>query len=72
MPLIERIQKIGGGLLALKETEYYQAPQTGTFRERLQRMIDHLLMPLEVQRCAGRHDGDVMDRVKNLRTAILP
>lgn len=72
MPLLERIQKLGGGLLALKEIEYFQSPQPGTFRERLQRMIEHLLVPLEDQWCASRHDGDVMDRVKRLRTAILP
>ncbi|MEO8614406.1 MAG: 1-acyl-sn-glycerol-3-phosphate acyltransferase [Luteolibacter sp.] len=72
LPLRERIQKIGGGLLSLKEIEYFQAPQPGTFRERLQRMIDHLLTPLEIQWCASRHDGDVMARVKRLRSSILP
>ena len=72
MPLRERIQKIGGGLLSLKEIEYFQVSQTGTFRERLQRMIDHLLTPLEIQWCASRHDGDVMARVKRLRSSILP
>lgn len=72
LPLCERIQKIGGGLLSLKEIEYFQQSQPGTFRERLQRMIDHLLTPLESQWCASRHDGDVMVRVKRLRSAILP
>ncbi len=72
LPLRERILKVGGGLLSLKEIEYFQSPQPGTFGERLQRMIDHLLTPLEAQWCAGRHDGDVMARVKRLRSAILP
>lgn len=72
LPLRERIVKIGSALLDLKEIEYLHAPQSGTFRERLQKLEDHLLAPLEDQWCAGRHDGDLMARVKRLRSAILP
>lgn len=72
LPLRERIGKVGEALLSLKEMEYFHAKQTGSFRERLQRMMDHLLVPLEDQWTAGRHDGDVMARVKRLRSAILP
>jgi len=72
LPLRERIWKIGGALLDLKEIEYFQAPQPGTFRERLLRLVDHLLTPLEDRWTSGRHDGDTMARVKRLRTAILP
>ena len=72
LPLRERIHKVGNALLALKEIEYFQSPQPGRFRERLQRLQDHLLTPLEDQWCAGRHDGDPMARVKRLRSAILP
>lgn len=72
LPLLARIAKVGLALLALKEIEYLQAPQSGTLQERLERLMDHLLGPLEDQWCAGRHDGDPMARVKRLRTAILP
>ncbi len=72
LPLLERIAKIGGALLSLKEMEYFQCPQTGTFHERLLRLEDHLLTPLENRWTPGRHDGDTMARVKRLRTAILP
>ena len=72
LPLRDRILKIGGALLGLKEIEYCQASQPGSFRERLLRLEDHLLTPLEDQWTAGRHDGDTMARVKRLRTAILP
>jgi 1-acyl-sn-glycerol-3-phosphate acyltransferase len=72
LPARDRILKIGGALLGLKEIEYFQAPQPGTFRERLLRLEDHLLTPLEDQWTAGRHDGDTMARVKRLRSAILP
>jgi 1-acyl-sn-glycerol-3-phosphate acyltransferase len=72
LPLRERIHKVGGALLALKELEHFQAAQPGNFRQRLHRLADHLLNPLEDQWCAGRHDGDAMARVKRLRSAILP
>lgn len=72
MPVTERIAKLGDALLALKEIEYLQAPQSGTTEERIQRLIDHLLAPLETQWAAARHDGDTMSRVKRLRAAILP
>jgi 1-acyl-sn-glycerol-3-phosphate acyltransferase len=72
LPLWERIAKVGKALLALKEIEYLGAPQPGTPRERLARLMDHLLVPLEEQWSAGRHDGDPMARVKRLRTSILP
>jgi len=72
LPASERILKIGGALLGLKEIEYFQSPQPGTFRERLLRLEDHLLTPLENQWTSGRHDGDTMARVKRLRSAFLP
>lgn len=72
LPLLERITKVGHALLALKEIEYLTEPQPGSATQRLQRLMDHLLAPLEEQWCAGRSDGDVMGRVKRLRTAILP
>jgi 1-acyl-sn-glycerol-3-phosphate acyltransferase len=72
MPLMQRIAKLGDALLALKEIEHLQSPQTGSTAERIQRLIDHLLIPLETQWTAGRHDGDAMSRVKRLRAAIMP
>jgi 1-acyl-sn-glycerol-3-phosphate acyltransferase len=72
LPLRERIGNVGNALLVLKEIEYFHSPQPGTFRERLQRLQDHLLTPLEKQWTASRHDGDPMARVKRLRSAILP
>ncbi|RYD30055.1 MAG: 1-acyl-sn-glycerol-3-phosphate acyltransferase, partial [Verrucomicrobiaceae bacterium] len=72
LPLHERILKIGGALLDLKEVEHFGSARPGTIRQRLQQLEDFLLSPLEIEWCAGRHDGDTMARVKRLRTAILP
>ncbi len=71
-PLVERIYKVGVALLTLKELEYFEQPRTGDLRQRLSALIDHLLAPLEQEWLKGKRDGDVVARVKNLRTAILP
>lgn len=70
--LVERILKLGHGLLCLKEIEFFGHEQPGTVRERIDRLIDHLLVGLEAQWVAGRREGGVVARVKRLRAAILP
>ena len=72
MPLVERIHKLGGALLGLKETEFIGQPQGGSISERLQRLIDHLLCPLEEEWLESGQDGSVVNRVKELRRAIVP
>jgi 1-acyl-sn-glycerol-3-phosphate acyltransferase len=72
LPLRERIVKIGHALLGLKEMEYFGASQSGGAGERLPRLLDHLLVPLEQEWLAGRREPDTMTRVKRLRSAILP
>jgi len=70
--LIERINKLGKALLSLKEIEYLGQPQSGEIRERLERLIDSILAPLEKEWTAGKREANVIARVKKLRTAILP
>jgi 1-acyl-sn-glycerol-3-phosphate acyltransferase len=72
LPLIERIAKIGGALLALKEVEYLGAPQSGTIYDRVQGLIDRLLVPLETEWVKGRREKEIVGRVKLLRMAIVP
>lgn len=72
LPLVERIIKIGAALLALKETEFLGAPQTGDLSGRIQRLIDHLLCPIEEQWIKGRRETGVIARVKALRSALVP
>jgi 1-acyl-sn-glycerol-3-phosphate acyltransferase len=72
LPLKERIAKVGSALLALKELEYFGEPQTGTIVERLERLIDRLLVPLENEWVKGRRENEIVGRVKLLRTAIVP
>ncbi|MEI7901082.1 MAG: 1-acyl-sn-glycerol-3-phosphate acyltransferase [bacterium] len=71
-PLVDRVYKVGDALLTLKEIEYFEKPQTGELKQRLTALIDHLLVPLEQEWLKGKREKDVVARVKNLRTAILP
>jgi 1-acyl-sn-glycerol-3-phosphate acyltransferase len=71
LPLKDRIAKIGSALLALKEVEYLGAPQPGTIAERLEGLIDRLLVPLENEWVKGRREKEIVGRVKLLRTAIV-
>lgn len=70
--LTDRIVKVGEALLTLKEIEYFGMPKPGELPHRLVALIDHLLGPLEVEWLKGKRDDNVVTRVKNLRTALLP
>ena len=72
LPLRERVVKAGHALLSVKEIESFGAAQSGEVKERLPRLLDHLLGPLEQEWNGGRHESDTMARVKRLRSAILP
>jgi 1-acyl-sn-glycerol-3-phosphate acyltransferase len=72
LPVKDRIAKIGGALLALKEVEYLGAPQAGPIGVRLQGVIDRLLVPLENEWVKGRREKEIVGRVKLLRMAMIP
>jgi 1-acyl-sn-glycerol-3-phosphate acyltransferase len=72
LPLLQRITKVGMALLCLKEIEYLAAPQDARLDERLKRLTDRLLHPLEEKWLGRREDGPVVPRVKTLRMRILP
>lgn len=72
LPLIERIYKVGFALLSLKEMEYLGAEQKGTHEQRLEKLIDHLMHPLEREWLGKERHDSVIARVKELRKVILP
>ena len=72
LPLRERVIKMGHALLTLKEIEYLGVSQSGTEHERLGRLLDHLLLPLEQEWLGGKMEGDPILRIKRLRAAIVP
>ncbi len=67
-----RVANLGQALLTLKEIEHLGQPQTGAIGERLERLIDALLVPLEMEWLKGERDAHAMVRVRQLRAAILP
>jgi hypothetical protein len=70
--LLERIRTVGFGLLALKEIEYFGQPRPGKLSERLRRLTDRLLHPIEQEWLGTTQEGPVVPRIKNLRMKILP
>lgn len=71
LSLVERIHKVGLALLSLKEMEYLGRAQDGDYPDRLQRLIDHLMNPLEDQWLGGKREASMIGRIKELRKAIL-
>jgi hypothetical protein len=71
-PLQARINLIGQALLSLKEIEFLGCPQTGSTYERLEGLTNAILNPLEQEWFKANGKGDVVGRVKKLRTAIIP
>ncbi len=72
LPLMSRLGKVGMALLSLKELEYFESAQAGTLEERLNRLIERLLVPLEDEWFGQPQQGSVVPRIKALRMKILP
>jgi 1-acyl-sn-glycerol-3-phosphate acyltransferase len=72
LTLIERLRRAGNAILGLQELELVGEFRQGTIHERLPRLIDEILGPLEVEWKVKRRESDVPSRVRALRTAILP
>jgi 1-acyl-sn-glycerol-3-phosphate acyltransferase len=70
--LVERVRRLGEALLTVKEIEYFDAAQVGSRAERLPRLIDRVLGPLEEQYLSGQREATTVARIKKLRVAILP
>lgn len=72
LPMDQRIAHVGLALLSLKELEYFGRTFSGLLVDRMQRLIDRLLAPLEKEWCGGVSHDAVVPRVKALRMRIMP
>ena len=63
---------IGNAILGLKEIELVGGAVQGAIHERLARLIDDILGPLEAEWAVKKRESDVPSRVRGLRAAILP
>ncbi|MDA7905195.1 1-acyl-sn-glycerol-3-phosphate acyltransferase [Rhodopirellula sp.] len=66
-----RIYRVGEALLWLKEIEYLGEPQSGPIPERVENLINQILIPIEEEWLNGKNDGTIVNRVKQLRIEIL-
>ena len=69
--LLDRVRQFGAELLSLREVEYFGKAQSGALFERQERLIEHLLQPIEAQWDRPGEGCDVYERVKALRTVLL-
>lgn len=69
---LQRINRITLAMLSLKEIEYLGASQDGTIEERQQRLVDHLLSPLETEWLGKITVDTIIPRIKALRMKIVP
>ncbi len=69
---LQRIHRITLAMLSLKEIEYLGAAQQGNIEERQQRLVDHLLCPLEQEWLGKAVVDTIIPRIKSLRMKIVP
>lgn len=69
---LKRIHRIILAMLSLKEIEYLGAAQQGNIEERQQRLVDHLLCPLEQEWLGKTVVDSIIPRIKSLRMRIVP
>ena len=69
--LVERIYRFAEGLLALKELEYLNEPQSGEIPERVKRLASVVLRRLELKYEVTRPGDKIPDRVKDIRRAVI-
>ena len=72
LKLLPRVRKVGEALLSVREVEYFGQAQPGPVGERLSRLIERVLGPLEEEYRVGKPEPVTVERVKRLRTAIVP
>ena len=72
LPLLARIAKVAGGLLAEREEKYLGKAQEGEYYERIEALIVHILSEQEKKWKGEVQSGDYIPRVKSLRPIIVP
>lgn len=73
LPLLERVERMGEGLLALEEIRYAGHAKSGIdLALRTADLIDAILHPLEKEWLKEEGAGSVLPRIKALRSRMLP
>jgi hypothetical protein len=66
------LRRAGNAILGLKELELVGEYRHATIAERLERLVDDILGPIEAEWKVKKGESDVPARVRALRKAILP
>lgn len=70
--LLPRVGRVAEALLTLHEIAHLGSGQTGTLHQRRTQLIEGLLQPIEQQYGLSKLDAPVLNRVRGLRTKLLP
>jgi 1-acyl-sn-glycerol-3-phosphate acyltransferase len=71
LPLVQRILKLGEALLSMKEMEYFGCSQSGEIADRLPKLLEMVIVPMEQYYKIAKPGDDVMERIKTIRTVIV-
>ena len=72
LPIATRIRNLASAHLATREIEVLGDSCSGPFRPRIAHLINSILQPCELQYLGKAKTGDVISRVKDIRSAIVP
>ncbi|MEM8732654.1 MAG: 1-acyl-sn-glycerol-3-phosphate acyltransferase [Planctomycetota bacterium] len=70
--LVRRVNRLSEGLFALREIQFRGAPTDGPLSRRKQELVEAILGPIEEQILGQPQSGDVVPRIKTLRTKLMP
>jgi 1-acyl-sn-glycerol-3-phosphate acyltransferase len=71
LPLVERIEKVGGALLALKEIEHFGQPRPGNLDERIAELVRSHVATREMLYFGKEFDGWLLERIRRLRQMLV-
>jgi hypothetical protein len=71
MPLTDRVYRLAGAALALKEIDFLGRTGQGTVKERIATLTEHILSQLEQKYHIDQRDAAPPERVKRLRQRII-
>jgi 1-acyl-sn-glycerol-3-phosphate acyltransferase len=69
--LVERVELLSSGFLALKEVGHLGHPQEGSLEDRMSRLIEGLIAPLEKQILGRVEEGWALKRARLLRLHLV-
>lgn len=70
--LLQRLEKLGSAMLALKEVEFFGQPQAGTIEERRLGLANAHIQALEEKYFNKRGSGWHLERIRRLRQLLVP